>query len=122
MPVIVRERYVFTGNLACIDLTTGRLLAKTEGIKPGNGGYMQAMADTVLVRRDGTHGDIQIALYRLREQGQITKVTPGETMWRPSFGGTTSSYHHMLMYPLLDGRIYLRQKQGVFCWDMRKPK
>ncbi len=122
VPVVVRGKYVFTGDLACTDLQTGRRTDKTEGVKPGNGGYMLAMEDTVLVRRDGTHGDIEIALYRMGPEGKITTLTPPNASWRPGYGGTTTSYHHMLMYPLLDGRLMLRQVNGVHCWDMRKGK
>jgi outer membrane protein assembly factor BamB len=120
VPVVVRGKYVFTGDLACTDLATGRRLDQTEGVKPGNGGYMQAMEDTVLVRRDGTHGQIEIALYRIGPDGKITTLTPPGQSWRPPYGGATTSYHHALMYPLLAGRIYLRQADGVYCWDMRK--
>jgi hypothetical protein len=81
---------------------------------------MQGMEDTVLVRRDGTHGSIEIALYRISPQGRITTVTPEGKSWRPTFGAGTTSYHHALMYPLLAGRVYLRQVDGVYCWDMRK--
>jgi outer membrane protein assembly factor BamB len=120
VPVVVRGKYVFTGDLACTDMLTGKRTDKTEGVKPGNGGYMLAMEDTVLVRRDGTHGDIEIALYRIDADGKIITLTPPKSSWRPNYGGTTTSYHHMLMYPLLDGRLFLRQVDGVHCWDMRK--
>ncbi|MFP4353989.1 MAG: PQQ-binding-like beta-propeller repeat protein [Phycisphaerae bacterium] len=120
VPVVVSGRYVFTGDLACTDLQTGRQTDKTEGVKPGNGGYMLAMEDTVLVRRDGTHGAIEIALYRIGPDGKIRTITPPNSSWRPGYGGSTTSYHHMLMYPLLDGRMFLRQVDGVYCWDMRK--
>jgi outer membrane protein assembly factor BamB len=121
VPVVLYGEYVFAGNLACFDLATGRTLDRTGGVKPGNGGYMQAMEDTVLVRRDGTHGSIEIALYRIAPNGTITTVTPEGKSWRPTYGGGTTSYHHALMYPLLDGRVFLRQRGGVYCWDMRKP-
>ncbi len=119
VPVVVSGKYVFTGDLACTDLATGQKVDQTDGVKPGNGGYMQAMEDTVLVRRDGTHGQIEIALYRIGPDGKISTLTPPGQSWRPPYGGGTTSYHHALMYPLLAGRIYLRQADGVYCWDMR---
>ncbi len=122
VPVVVGGKYVFTGDLSCWDLKTGRKLDQTEGVKPGNGGYMQGMEDTVLVRRDGTHGQIEIALYRIGPDGKITTVTPKGESWVPTYGAGTTTYHHALMYPLLDGRVYLRQADGVYCWDMRKKK
>ncbi len=122
VPVVIRGKYVFTGDLSCWDIETGKKLDQTEGVKPGNGGYMQGMEDTVLVRRDGTHGQIEIALYRIGADGKITTVTPKGKSWWPTYGAGTTTYHHALMYPLLDGRVYLRQADGVYCWDMRKKK
>lgn len=119
IPVVVNERYVFLGDLKVLALETGKVVAQGEGVRPGNGGYLQAMGDLAMVRRDGTHGDIQFTFYRVADDGGVTNLNP-EEQWRPTGPGTTT-YHHPLMYPLIDGRIFIRQANGVFCWDVRKP-
>ncbi len=116
---VVHGKYLFTGGLEVVDLASGKVLSEAEGVQPGNGGYMQAIEDLVFVRRDGTHGVIEFAGYRVSEGGKVTKMDGG-AMWTPGVGGGTTSYHHPLTYPLIDGRIYIRQKDGVYCWDLRK--
>lgn len=118
VPVVVNKRFVFTGDLQAIELATGKVTARADGIKPENGGYLQAMGDLVLVRRDGTHGNIQTTFYRFSDDGKIACLNPDEP-WTPHLGGTTTSYHHPIMYPLVDGRMFLRQYNGVYCWDLR---
>ncbi|MFP4105827.1 MAG: PQQ-binding-like beta-propeller repeat protein [Phycisphaerae bacterium] len=119
VPVIVNKRYVFLGDLKVVDLESGKVAAQGKGIMPGNGGYMQAMGDLALVRRDGTHGAIETAIYRIADDGSVTCLTP-DNEWSPTYGPGTTSYHHALMYPLIDGRMFVRQADGVFCWDLRK--
>ncbi len=119
VPVVVNRRYVFLGDLKVVDLESGKIAAQGEGITPGNGGYMQAMGDLAFVRRDGTHGDIQFTFYRVADDGSVTNLNPAD-QWRPTYGAGTTSYHHALMYPLIDGRLFVRQASGVTCWDLRK--
>jgi outer membrane protein assembly factor BamB len=118
VPVVVRGRYVFTGDLQVIDIASGKVVARGEGTRPGNGGYLQAMEDLVMVRRDGTHGAIETCFYKVAADGAVTNLTP-ERDWRPPFGGATTSYHHPIMYPMVAGRMFLRQYDGIYCWDLR---
>jgi hypothetical protein len=117
---IVHGKFLFTGGLEVVDLETGKIISQTEGVQPGNGGYMQAIEDVVYVRRDGTHGHIEFAGYRVSPEGQVTVMDHERGMWTPPVGGGTTSYKSPLTYPLIDGRIYIRQKDGVYCWDLRK--
>jgi outer membrane protein assembly factor BamB len=100
-----------------IDIKTGKVISHATGVGPQNGGYLQAMGDLALVRRDGSHGRIEFTAYRVTKDGQITPLPP-ET-WSPP-GPHTTSYHTPAMYPLLDGRIYVRQADGIYCYDLRK--
>ena len=120
VPVVLHGRYAVLGDLQVIDIQSGEKVAQGEGIVPSNGGYLQAMEDLLFVRRDGTHGRIEFAIHRVGKDGSIKSLT-GETLWQPPVGGQTTSYHHPIMYPMLDGRVFLRQEDGVYCWDFRKP-
>ena len=120
VPLVVRGKYVFTADLRVADLATGKVVGQTKGLAPMNGGYMQAVEDIVLVRRDGTHGNMECGLYKVAEDGTVRSLT-GEAAWVPPIGGTTTSYHHPIFYPAVDGRIFFRQENGVYCWDLRKP-
>jgi hypothetical protein len=119
VPVVVCGKYVVNGFIQIIDLATGKVLSESASKAfPGNGGYVQAMEDLVLVRLDGSHCRLEIASYRIGPDGSIIAQDAKE--WGPSVGSSTTSYHHPIMYPLVDGRIYLRQYDGIYCWDLRK--
>ena len=83
-----------------------------------NGGYLQVMEDLVMCRIDGTHGRIQCDFYKVNEDGTSVPLNP-DAHWSPPIGGSTTSYHHPLFYPMVDGRVLLRQENGVGCWDFR---
>lgn len=120
VPVVFHSRFVVTGDLRVIELETGNVISQGQGIRPENGGYMQGMDDLLLVRRDGSHGHIEITFYRIGSDGTIANLNPTKR-WSPSVGGSTTSYHHPIMYPLADGRMFLRQNNGVYAWDLRRP-
>ncbi|MCC5829156.1 MAG: PQQ-binding-like beta-propeller repeat protein [Phycisphaeraceae bacterium] len=120
VPVVVRDRFLFTADLQVVDIESGRIVARGQGARPGNGGYLQAMNDLVFVRIDGTHGRIETCIYRVAEDGSVNNLTPRRN-WSPPIGAGTTSYHHPIMYPLADGRLILRQRDGLYCWDLRRP-
>lgn len=119
VPVVVRGKFVFTPDLRVVDLTNGEVIDQSSGPRPLNGGYMQVIEDIVLVRQDGTHGEhAQFGFYKIAQDGKVRSFT--NTDWKPPIGGATSSYHHPIFYPAVDGRIFLRQENGIYCWDLRK--
>lgn len=121
VPIVVRGKFAFTPDLCVVDLATGKVLGQSSGPRPLNGGYMEVVEDIVLVRQDGTHGEhAQFGFYKVAEDGSVRSFT--ETDWKPPIGGATSSYHHPIFYPAVDGRIFMRQENGIYCWDLRKPK
>jgi len=40
--------------------------------------------------------------------------------WHPWIGDGSTSYHHPVYYPIIDGRIFFRQRYGIYCWDLRR--
>lgn len=73
-----------------------------------------------MVRRDGTHGHIACGFYKVAPDGDVRSLT--ESGWSPPVGGHTTSYHHPLFYAMVDGRMFLRQYDGIYCWDLRKTR
>jgi PQQ-like domain len=118
IPVVVRGKHLLTPDLRVVELATGTVLSTGTGAQPKNGGYMQSIEDLVLVRMDGTHGDhAQYGFHKIGADGSFRALVADE--WRPPVGGTTSSYHHPIYHPLVDGRMFLRQADGIYCWDLR---
>jgi|GEM_PF-2364919 len=121
-PVTVLGKFVFTPNLQTIDLKTGKEVARlANGIRPGNGGYTMVNNDLVFVRQDGTHGGMVMGIYKISPDGQIKDLTAAGG-WSPPVGGSTTSYHHPIYYPIIDGRFFARQNDGIYCWDFRAAK
>lgn len=138
VPVVVAGKYAFVcsageilftgrGNMKAvvIELATGKVtdeqsIVDADGGKflPCNGGYVQALGNMVYTRIDGTHGGNAFVFYEVSPSGKIVTKTP----WAPpQYGGQThtTSYHHPIMYALADGRMYLRQYDGIYCYDLR---
>lgn len=138
VPVVVSEKYAFVcsagevlftgkGNMkaAVIEMATGKVtdeqsIPDADGGKylPCNGGYVEALGNIAYTRIDGTHGGNQFAFFSVSAKGKITAKTP----WAPpQYSGRThtTSYHHPIMYPLADGRMFLRQYDGIYCYDLR---
>jgi outer membrane protein assembly factor BamB len=124
-PMPVAGKYVFLANSndsgkhthVVVDLMTGKQTSTVTGIAPGNGGYVLSMEDLVLVRPDGTHGRNVFGSYKVDAAGQAKALD--STGWAPPFYNSTS-YHMPVMYPVAEGRIFLRLGDGIYCYDLRK--
>lgn len=123
-PIPVAGKYVFfaTSNLSdkqahvVVDLMTGKQTSTVTGIAVGNGGYVLSMEDLALVRLDGTHGKNVFGSYKVDAAGQAKTEDPNG--WAPPFYNSTS-YHMPVMYPVAEGRIFLRLGDGIYCYDLR---
>jgi len=120
VPIVVHGKFAFTADLRTVDITSGNVIDQAAGPLPRNGGYLQVIEDLVLVRVDGTHGGIRCGWYKVAPDGRIRSLSEAE--WSPPFGGGTTSYHHPIFYPSLAGRLFLRQQDGLYCWDLRSSK
>jgi RNA polymerase sigma factor (sigma-70 family) len=121
VPVVASGAYACVTSatqLRTVELATGKVAGILSNCAvPGDGGHMQAVDDLVLVRPDGSHGGLSVAAYRVGADGTLTDLGS----WTPPVGGQTTGYGHPFMFPLVDGRMVLRQYDGIYCWDLRKP-
>jgi len=44
------------------------------------------------------------------------------TRWSPPHNSTTAYAVHSLAFPVVDGRIFVRGMNGIYCYDLRKAK
>lgn len=118
MPLIHDGRVYLGGSgfVRAYDLTTGALLAESEGRGPGNAGHLFMVDGRVVVSEDGKHGDVRLDLVDARG-GDLLHT--GAQPWSPSHPDSTS-YHHYLVFPLVDGRLFMRGEDGLYCWDLRR--
>jgi outer membrane protein assembly factor BamB len=132
LPVSVHGKYIFgcsnglnnpNARLAVVELATGKVIEERSKVAqdalPCNGGYVQAIGNLVLVRLDGTHGGTQFVTYAIGDDGKVGKIAKWEPADEGGRAGTTS-YHHPIHYPLVDGRMFIRQYDGIYCYDLRR--
>lgn len=42
-------------------------------------------------------------------------------MWLPTNTSTTAYNSQPVVYPIVDGRLFVRGGDGLYCYDLRKP-
>ena len=42
--------------------------------------------------------------------------------WIPPRPHDTAYANHAVSYPLVDGRLFVRGRDGLYCYDLRQPK
>ncbi|MCC5789987.1 MAG: PQQ-binding-like beta-propeller repeat protein [Opitutales bacterium] len=126
-PVVVRGTHAVVcpdgRGLITVDLATGDIKDESDGTVDGvphNNGLIMAMEDLIIVQDDMTHGNIRLYLYKVNADGKIHPINPTEEL--PLTTAGTGSYHHPVMQPVVDGRIFIRQRDGIHAYDLRKPE
>ncbi|MCC5790178.1 MAG: PQQ-binding-like beta-propeller repeat protein [Opitutales bacterium] len=107
-------------GIMTIDIATGEIIEESDnsvnGLPHGNG-LMMATEDMLIVQDDMTHGEIRLYFYKVSTQGHIYPISDNDHMPLTTRG--TGSYHHPVMQPLADGRLFLRQRDGIHAYDLR---
>jgi hypothetical protein len=70
----------------------------------------------VIASGDASHVRNAFGLYRA-DPSQLAAL--GE-LWTPPNPPTTA-YHPALSFPIVEGRMYLRGADGIYCYDLRAP-
>jgi hypothetical protein len=45
----------------------------------------------------------------------------GATPWLPPHSWTTAYANQPIVYPLVDGRLFVRGLDAIYCYDLRQP-
>ena len=117
--VVLGEYVAAIGNSRgrLLDVATGKEVATAEVHGPANYGHVQVAEDRLFVRPDGAHGAIAVSM--LGTTPETFKVM-GRAAWGPSIPHTSSYAHKQHTMPIVDGRMYFRGADGIYCYDLRK--
>lgn len=98
-----------------LDVATGKRVAerKFEQHGPGSNAWLGVAGDRLLFLPEGQHGTARLQFLdrELRELGPL---------WLPWNVDTTAYNSQPIIYPVVDGRIFIRGGDGVYCYDLRK--
>ncbi len=100
----------------CLDMKTGKQIGGLPEAATGSNPYIMIAGDKVIVSPEGQHGS-QSFLYYQRANDNWTLL--GQ-QWRPPHPTTTAYNTQPLVHPVVDGRLFVRGGNGIYCYDLRK--
>lgn len=119
-PQIVGDHLFLSGHYwtDCFDARSGKRLARLEA-EGGvfNAGHLLAAPDRLFSIVDGKHGTTRIAMYTTAPND--FRPTGPDQVWVPPHPNTTS-YGPCMYHPVVDGRIFVRGHDAIYCYDLRK--
>ncbi len=103
-------------GMAVIELASGKIIAWPKH-NLGASGYVQWMSGRTILQVDASHGPTPLLWFDASEPAETKALG---SVW-PTRHDTTASYYPILIsHPMTDGRIFIRGKRGIFCYDLRE--
>jgi hypothetical protein len=118
-PPAINGKYAVVGGPKeshLYDAATGKDLATYSGMGPFNEGHTAFVEDRVILSIDGSHGSSAMVILG------ATPETFGKPLctWSQPHPQTTSYHNKYMTFPMVEGRIFMRGYDGVYCYDLRK--
>lgn len=116
-----KDRAYLAGQneLRCVALVSGKLLGKQvfdgKTHRIGSNQWLALVGDRLFLCPEGQHGSQSLLM--LEADPKLGLI--GST-WTPPSNHTTAYGVHSLAYPVVDGRLFLRGMDGLYCYDLRK--
>lgn len=98
-----------------LDAATGRELATYKGPGPYNEGHIMLCEDRVFLSLDGSHGHSEMVILGATPE----TFSKALCTWDQPHPQTTSYHNKHMTFPTVEGRIFFRGTDGVYCYDMR---
>lgn len=118
MPVtVVDGRAYLLGRqtIHAIDVATGKTVAEKKFAEqgPGSNAWLGVVGERFLFLPEGQHGTARLAFID-RNLNRLSDL------WTPTNTDTTAYNSQPVVYPVVDGRLFVRGGDGIYCYDLRK--
>ncbi len=117
MPVTVVDGRVYflrRHAIRVLDAATGKQLAEKEFAEggPGSNAWIGVVGKRFLYLPEGQHGTARLGW--LDREGNLVG-----SLWLPTNTDTTAYNSQPIIYPVVDGRLFVRGGDGIYCYDLR---
>jgi outer membrane protein assembly factor BamB len=112
---VVVGKHAEKGEMQMLDLKTGKVLASVEGPAPINEGHIFMAENLVFACPDGSHGNSTLGVY-----GGTPETFKLLGSWTQPHRMASSYHMKCLVFPVVEGRIFMRGFDGIHCYDLRK--
>lgn len=114
----------------CLKLTTGETVARVENVSGARTQTAFLAGGRLFIQPEGRHGSQSFLMLSANPQafsaytssqsgGSIKHQVGGEYQWRPPHTWTTAYANQPINYPLVDGRLFVRGLDAIYCYDLR---
>jgi outer membrane protein assembly factor BamB len=129
-PLILGDKVFISGwpMTSVYDLQTGERLQRFDFPSVVNAGHFQGVEDRILAQPDGKHGIVR--LVPLKNSGDTVTHLPASGVdlnaspngfWAGPHPHTTT-YGPYNRHPIVDGRIFIKGNDAIYCYDLRDRK
>ncbi|MAR09566.1 MAG: hypothetical protein CL681_06290 [Blastopirellula sp.] len=113
----------------CLDLESGQVLGEiTEaefphiegqvGDVPGSNPLLIVAGDKLILSPEGQHGNHGFVLFD-SDPKKLTLLGDSHRKWIPPHATTTAYGRQPIVNPIVDGRMFFRGGNGIYCYDLR---
>ena len=117
----------------CLNLRTGEPVARVENVGGARTQTAFLAAGRFIIQPEGRHGSQSFLMLDANPQdfrafpssqadASNSQQVGAEFQWRPPHTWTTAYANQPIVYPLVDGRLFVRGLDAIYCYDLREPK
>ena len=88
-------------------------------LRPRSNAWLTIIGDKLLLSPEGQHGKHGFVLFDA-DPKKLTLLGDKERKWAPPHATTTAYGRQPIVNPIVDGRMFFRGGNGIYCYDLRK--
>jgi outer membrane protein assembly factor BamB len=129
----IDEDYVYVSaarEAICVKLATGEPVARVENVGGARTQTAFLAGGRLFIQPEGRHGGQSFlmlaadanafrAFPATRTDGRLNHRVGSEYQWPPPHSWTTAYANQPIVYPLVDGRLFVRGLDAIYCYDLR---